>query len=218
MSTLLSIDRLGGGYGPLAIFSDATMDVAAGQTIGILGPNGAGKTTFLKTVVGLLPSAHGAVRLDGRDLTQLAAFQRVRLGLALVPEGRQILRDLSVGENLELSLAGSALDLPTYRERRERVFTLFPRLKERASQQGGSLSGGEQQMLAIGRALMLAPKVLMLDEPTQGLAPIVIQQVASTLHSLKGQFSMIVVEQNRVFVEGLADRIFMMQSGRLIAV
>lgn len=158
------------------------------------------------------------VRLDGRDITQLPAFQRVRLGLALVPEGRQILRDLTVGKNLELSLAGSAIDQRTYSERRERVFTLFPRLKERAAQLGGSLSGGEQQMLAIGRALMLAPKVLMLDEPTQGLAPIVIQQVASTLQSLKRQSSMIVVEQNRVFVEGLADRVFMMQGGRPTAV
>ncbi len=158
------------------------------------------------------------VRLDGRDITQLPAFRRVRLGLALVPEGRQILRDLTVGENLELSLAGSAIDQRTYSERRERVFTLFARLKERAAQLGGSLSGGEQQMLAIGRALMLAPKVLILDEPTQGLAPIVIQQVASTLQSLKRQSSMIVVEQNRVFVEGLADRVFMMQGGRLTAV
>lgn len=158
------------------------------------------------------------VRLDGRDITQLPAFQRVRLCLALVPEGRQILRDLTVGKNLELSLAGSAIDQRTYSERRERVFTLFPRLKERAAQLGGSPSGGEQQMLAIGRALMLAPKMLMLDEPTQGLAPIVIQQVASTLQSLKRQFSMIVVEQNRVFVEGLADRVFMMQGGRPTAV
>jgi branched-chain amino acid transport system ATP-binding protein len=147
----------------------------------------------------------------------MKAFERARAGLALVPEGRHILATLSVQDNLALtrSIERHRSDLPSYERRVGEVFALFPRLAERQNQLGGSLSGGEQQMLAIARALLLKPDVLMLDEPTQGLAPIIVRSLATTLAGLKGRFSMIIVEQNKTFLEGLADRIVTMRAGQL---
>ncbi|HEY3076248.1 MAG TPA: ATP-binding cassette domain-containing protein, partial [Burkholderiales bacterium] len=189
----------------------------AGQTIGLLGANGAGKTTLMKTIAGALPATAGSVLLGGRDITALKAYERARAGLALVPEGRHILSTLTVHDNLALtrSIELQRTDLPRFEERLAEVFVLFPRLRERQDQLGGSLSGGEQQMLAIARALLLKPQVLMLDEPTQGLAPIIVRSLAHTLAGLKGRFSMIIVEQNKAFLEGLADRIVTMRAGQL---
>jgi len=217
MTLALAAEGLHGGYGRLAVFRDLNLRLGARQTVGVLGPNGAGKTTILKTLAGALPSTKGRVLLDGKDITGLPSFRRARAGLSLVPEGRHILGTLSVLDNLGLtrSIEAHRPDLESFETRLAEAFRLFPRLKERRAQLGGSLSGGEQQMLAIARALMIRPRVLMLDEPTQGLAPIVVQQLVETLRSLKGRFAMIVVEQDQAFLEGLSDRIHHIHSGVL---
>jgi branched-chain amino acid transport system ATP-binding protein len=211
----LAIEALSGGYGALSVFRDASFAVAERQVVGILGPNGAGKTTLLKTIAGLLPCHGGRVVFDGAAVEGLRAHQRAQGGLVLVPEGRQILTQLLVAENLDLARAAGRLDQAAFAARRAEVLALFPRLAERLKQSAGSLSGGEQQMLSIARALLLDPTVLMLDEPTQGLAPIMVAQVLSALQSLKGRFAIVLVEQNRVFLERLADVTFGMRGGRL---
>ncbi len=214
--SLLAVRGLSGGHGPLTIFRDADIDLSAGQVLGLLGPNGAGKTTLMKTLVGLLPAHGGTIMLDGRDLTSLKAVTRTRAGLALVPEGRQIITTLTVAENLNLPRAAGRLDEAGYGARRAELLALFPRLGERLAQKGGALSGGEQQMLAIARALLCNPTVLLLDEPTQGLAPIMVRQVRDALASLAGRLPMLIVEQNRGFLDGIADRIVSMKAGRLV--
>jgi branched-chain amino acid transport system ATP-binding protein len=215
--TLLRVQNLAGGYGRLTVFRELGFELASGETIGLLGPNGAGKTTLMKTLAGAQSAMRGTVHLAERDVTQFPAYERARIGLALVPEGRHVLATLSVQDNLDLTRAvdGHRPNLAPFDERLAEVYALFPRLKERARQLGGSLSGGEQQMLAIARALLLKPDVLMLDEPTQGLAPIIIRSLADTLRGLRGRFAMIVVEQNKAFLEGLADRVLQMRAGRL---
>jgi branched-chain amino acid transport system ATP-binding protein len=217
MSALLQVTDLEGGYGRLTVFRDVSFRLAPGETIGVLGANGAGKTTLMKTLAGALRASRGRVQLGERDVTVLTAYQRARSGLALVPEGRHVLATLSVQDNLELtrSVEGHRQGLGPFDERLAEAYQLFPRLKERAGQLAGSLSGGEQQMLAIARALLLKPDVLMLDEPTQGLAPIIIRSLSETLKGLRGRFAMIVVEQNKAFLEGLADRVLYMRAGNL---
>jgi ABC-type branched-subunit amino acid transport system ATPase component len=211
----LAIRDLSGGYGRLAIFRGLDLNLSGRSTFGVLGPNGSGKTTLLKTVAGLLPAFAGEVLLEGVALGRKSAYQRTRAGLVLVPEGRQILVKLSVLENLELTQSAGRSSPSDFRLRLDEVLALFPRLGERLKQPGGALSGGEQQMLAIARALLLDPLVLMLDEPTQGLAPIVLGQVLSALQQLKGRFSMLIVEQNKSFLHALADDVCTMSSGRL---
>jgi urea transport system ATP-binding protein len=218
LSAVLAVENLAGGYRALTVFSGASLKVRAGEVVGILGPNGAGKTTLLKTLAGLLPAQGGRVLLGGDDVTALRAHRRARAGLALVPEGRQIFAELSVRENLELSRAAGRLDPAGFARQLADVLAIFPRLTECLDRRGGSLSGGEQQMLAIGRGLLLDPKVLMLDEPTQGLAPIMIRQVLTALAALKGRFALVVVEQNRKFIEELADFVIEMKSGELTSV
>jgi ABC-type branched-subunit amino acid transport system ATPase component len=219
VSAVLDISDLNGGYGRLTVFRDVSFAVSVDRTLGLLGANGAGKTTLLKTIAGALPSSGGKVLLEGRDVTKFPAHVRARIGIGLVPEGRHILATLSVRDNLALTRAiePHRADLAPFDERLAEVYALFPRLRERAGQLGGSLSGGEQQMLAIARALLLKPRVLMLDEPTQGLAPILVQMLAETLAGLKGRFAMIVVEQNKAFLERLADRILHMRAGVVAA-
>jgi branched-chain amino acid transport system ATP-binding protein len=217
MSSVLLAERLQGGYGRLTVFRDVAFALARGSTVGLLGANGAGKTTLLKTIAGVLPASGGHVVLGERDITAWPAYARSRAGLALVPEGRHIFASLTVADNLALTRAVEPHrpGLASFEQRLAEVHALFPRLKERGRQLGGSLSGGEQQMLAIGRALLLQPQVLMLDEPTQGLSPLVIHSLGHTLASLRGRFAMIIVEQNRAFLERLADRIVHMRAGRL---
>jgi ABC-type branched-subunit amino acid transport system ATPase component len=213
--TDLRVENLSGGYGPLIVFRGANFSVAANHVIGVLGPNGAGKTTLLKTVSGLLPAQNGRIYLGEEDVTLVRANYRARLGLALVPEGRQIFRGLSVRENLRLSFSAGRLTANEFQRRYDEVMSLFPKLAERQSESGGSLSGGEQQMLAIGRALLLDPTVLLLDEPTQGLAPIMIQQVLTALKQLKGRFPIVLIEQNLAFLKELADETLTMRAGSL---
>ncbi|MDB5728586.1 MAG: hypothetical protein JWQ00_1791 [Noviherbaspirillum sp.] len=220
MSAVLKIENLESGYGQLTVFRDLSLTLNSGETVGILGVNGAGKSTLLRTIVGLLPKHSGRILLDGKDISDWPAYRRSREGVALVPEGRQVLGTLTVRDNLELTRASLPRGCPqgVFEERLAEVFRLFPRLQERGPNPGSSLSGGEQQMLAIARALLIGPSVLMLDEPTQGLAPVVVRMLRETLVGLKGRFAMILVEQNRAFLEGVADRILEMRSGRLIEI
>jgi ABC-type branched-subunit amino acid transport system ATPase component len=213
---VLIVRELSGGYSKLAVFRDVRLTLHSGQTIGICGPNGAGKTTLLKTIAGLLPALGGCIELNARSLQAVKAHERTHAGLVLVPEGRQIFSSLTVGQNLELARAARRMSAIAYTERLKEVLLLFPRLRERLDQSGGALSGGEQQMLAIGRALLLDPQVMMLDEPTQGLAPIMVRQVLTVLQALRGKLSIIVVEQNRAFLDELADMICDMRGGTLI--
>jgi branched-chain amino acid transport system ATP-binding protein len=213
VSEVLRVDSLSGGYHRLTVFRDVTLSLKVGSTLGILGCNGVGKTTLLKTIAGLLPSFGGSVEFQGYEIGRSRAFERARKGLVLVPEGRQILKTLTVGQNLELSRAANRIPAVAFSRRLEEVLNIFPRLKERLDQRGGSLSGGEQQMLAIGRALLLDPELLMLDEPTQGLAPVMLRQVLAALHDLKARLPMIVVEQNRTFLDEIADVTAVMRGG-----
>lgn len=215
MTAPLAVQALSGGYGRLAVFRDLSLDLSAQRVLGILGPNGVGKSTLLKTIAGLLPALSGDIRLQGASVGLRSTYQRTRAGLVLVPEGRQILAKLSVRENLDLPRAAGRLTPPAFRDRLDEILALFPRLQERLDQSGGALSGGEQQMLAIARALLLDPAVLMLDEPTQGLAPIMVNQVLVALQQLRGRFSMLVVEQNKTFLHALADDVLVMRGGRL---
>ncbi|MDB5601221.1 MAG: Urea transporter, ATPase protein UrtE [Xanthobacteraceae bacterium] len=213
--TLLETRNLSGGYRALTIFSDVNLTIEPNTITGILGPNGAGKTTLLKTLAGLLKAQSGTIRLDGNDVMPLSAHDRARHGIALVPEGRQIFQGLTVKENLGIPRSASRFSAVEFDRRFEEILTIFPRLRERLGQLGGGLSGGEQQMLAIGRALLLDPKVLMLDEPTQGLAPIMVSQVLSSLEALRGRFSMLIVEQNRDFLDRLSNSKFVFRGGKL---
>jgi ABC-type branched-subunit amino acid transport system ATPase component len=215
MTAPLAIRALSGGYGRLAVFRELSLDLSERRTLGILGPNGVGKSTLLKTIAGLLPALGGEVLLRGASIGRRSTYERTRAGLVLVPEGRQILVKLSVRENLDLPRAACRLSQAAFRARLDEMLALFPRLGERLDQSGGALSGGEQQMLAIARALLLDPAVLMLDEPTQGLAPIIVSQVLSALQQLRGGFSMLVVEQNKTFLHALADEVLTMRGGRL---
>jgi branched-chain amino acid transport system ATP-binding protein len=217
MTVVLRVQNLSGGYGRLSVFNDVSFTIHSGQTCGLLGANGAGKTTLLKSIVGALPIFQGQVMLLDEDITDVPAFRRARAGLNLVPEGRHILGTLTVEDNLRLTrtIEGYRRDLDAFDTRLAEVYAMFPRLKDRRTQLGGSLSGGEQQMLAIARALLLDPQILILDEPTQGLAPIIIQQLAETLASLNGRFAMLVVEQNKTFLERLTGRILYMDGGRI---
>jgi branched-chain amino acid transport system ATP-binding protein len=220
MSAVLKIENLESGYGRLTVFRDLSLALEDGETVGILGVNGAGKSTLLRAIVGLLPRHAGRILLRDKDISDWPAYRRSRAGVALVPEGRQILGSLTVRDNLELTRASLPRNAApgAFEARLAEVFKLFPRLQERAPNPGSSLSGGEQQMLAIARALLIDPSVLMLDEPTQGLAPVVVRMLRETMIGLKGRFAMILVEQNKAFLEGVADRILEMRSGRLIEV
>ena len=218
MAAILDVEGLSGGYSGLSVFRDVQFNLHVGQVFGICGSNGAGKTTLLKTLAGLLAPFAGRIVFEGRTLGSSKAYERTRAGLILVPEGRQIFASLTVRQNLQLSLAAGRCSAASYAERLADVLALFPRLQERLDQPGGALSGGEQQMLAIGRALLLDPLVLMLDEPTQGLAPIMIRQVLTALQALRGRLPIIVVEQNRLFLEELSDTVNEMRGGTLTLV
>jgi branched-chain amino acid transport system ATP-binding protein len=215
--TALSVDSLSAGYGRVTVVHGVSFSVARGEVLGVAGPNGAGKTTLLNALAGLNARSGGSITLDGEEIGRDAPNRRVAKGLALVPEGRQIIGSITVRANLDITLMarGRMRIDAEHRARRERVLTMFPRLRERLAVPGGVLSGGEQQMLAIGRALMTAPKVLLLDEPSQGLAPALVAVVVDALRQLKGSLTIILVEQNPHVLEALADRTIALRSGRI---
>lgn len=193
---MLEIVDLHAGYGGADVLRGVSLDVPAGRCVCLLGANGAGKTTAMRSLAGLLPTRRGAVKIDGRDVAALPPEARLAAGMALVPEGRRVFAPLSVDENLAIG-AYRQHDVRTTRQTRERVLALFPRLGERLRQDAGTLSGGEQQMLAIGRALMSRPRLLLLDEPSMGLAPLVVRDIFTAIASLNREgLTILLAEQN----------------------
>ena len=214
---MLEVRDLSVAYGHHAALDAISFDVGAGEIVAVLGANGAGKSTLLKALGGMVPYARGAsIVLENTDLTLLKPHQVVEAGLALVPEGRGVFADLSVRENLGLG-AFPLRGRPRARENLDRVLVLFPRLRERLKQVVGTMSGGEQQMVALGRALMSSPSVLMLDEPSLGLAPIVCGEVFAALtHVRASGVSVLLVEQNVKQSLALADRAYLLENGRIV--
>jgi branched-chain amino acid transport system ATP-binding protein len=203
-------------YGHIHALQGISLEVRAGEVVTLLGANGAGKTTTLKTIHGLLQPREGRIEFEGRDITRMPAHEHVRIGIGQSPEGRRIFSRMTVLENLQMG-GYSRKDKSTLNEDYQRVFELFPRLAERRTQHGGTLSGGEQQMLAIGRALMTRPKLLLLDEPSMGLAPILVEQIFSIIGDINRQgTTILLVEQNALMALGVADRGYVLQTGRIV--
>ena len=211
MSDLLAIDQLRAGYGEAVVLPKMTLRLAEGQVLALLGRNGTGKTTLINSIVGVTRRFSGNVTLGGTDVTAMRPDQRARAGIGWVPQERNIFRSLTVEENLTAVARPGPWTI-------ERVFELFPRLKERRRQSGGLLSGGEQQMLAIGRALATNPKLLLLDEPTEGLAPILVEELLRALRRLFRDENMagIIVEQHAHKILPITDRALVLERGRLV--
>ncbi|HEY3523056.1 MAG TPA: ABC transporter ATP-binding protein, partial [Candidatus Limnocylindrales bacterium] len=203
-------------YGHIHALQGISLEVRPGEIVTLLGANGAGKTTTLKTIHGLLHPREGRIEFDGRDITRMPAYEHVSVGIGQSPEGRRIFSRMSVLENLQMG-GYSRRDKSTLTADYARVFELFPRLAERRSQAAGTLSGGEQQMLAIGRALMTRPKLLLLDEPSMGLAPILVEQIFSIIGDINTQgTTILLVEQNALMALGVAQRGYVLQTGRIV--
>jgi branched-chain amino acid transport system ATP-binding protein len=212
--SVLEVESLHAGYGPVNVLEDVSFTVGEGETVALLGANGAGKTTTLRAICGML-RPRGKVTITGRDVTKRSTEQIVRLGVAHVPEGRGTFSPLTVDENLRLG--AYARRNGDRRQTLDYVFKLFPRLEERRNQQAGTLSGGEQQMLAIGRALMLKPKLMLLDEPSLGLAPMLVRELFKSLRKIKEDegTAMLIVEQNANLVLEFADAAYVLETGRV---
>ena len=215
MDSLLNVEGINVYYGAIHAIKDVSFHVDEGEIVTLIGANGAGKTTTLQTVSGLLRSKTGCITFEGQNISAVSPDKLVSRGLAQVPEGRRIFLQMTVEENLEMgaytqSPAGVPEDL-------EMVFTLFPRLKERRRQVAGTLSGGEQQMLAMGRALMSHPRLLMLDEPSMGLAPLLVEQIFEIIQNLnKNGSTILLVEQNAQAALSVADRGYVLETGRVV--
>ncbi len=211
---MLKAENLNVYYGPIHAVKDVSFEVNDGEIVTLIGANGAGKSTTLKTVSGLMRSRGGAIEFMGKSIASTAPHKIVELGIAHVPEGRRIFTSMSVEENLDMgAFTSRGGDINADKER---VFEQFPRLKERRRQIAGTLSGGEQQMLAMGRALMSKPKLLMLDEPSMGLAPILVEQVFDIISALhKAGTTILLVEQNAEMALSIADRAYVMETGRI---
>lgn len=202
-------------YGAIHALKDVSIKVNDGEIVTLIGANGAGKTTTLKTISGILKPKTGKVLLDGKELNRIKPDDIVSLGISHVPEGRRVFANMSVKENLEMG-AYSRKDKDEIRKNYSKVFELFPRLLERKDQMAGTLSGGEQQMLAIGRALMANPKLILLDEPSMGLAPLIVKQIFSIIKGInEGGTTVLLVEQNAAMALKLADRAYVMQNGHI---
>ena len=214
---MLEIEALGAGYGAVPVLNGVTIKVGTGEFVAIVGPNGAGKTTLFKTISGIVPPKSGAIRFEGNDLLAVAPSARPHLGIAHVPEGRQVFPSLTVLENLEMGAATEA-GRRNWAENLEKVYTWFPVLAERAKTQAGALSGGQQQMLAIARGLASSPKLLMLDEPSLGLAPTIADEIFErivAIHAGSG-LTVLMVEQRVAEALHFATRGYVLEAGRVV--
>jgi branched-chain amino acid transport system ATP-binding protein len=212
---MLELRNLSAGYGAFQALFDVSLQVRAGEAVAVIGPNGAGKTTLLRSISKLIEPMSGSLSMEGRDYNALPAHEVIGLGIAQVPEGRRLFPRLSVEDNLRMGAF-----LPSARarfdERLEFVYALFPKMKERRMQMAGTMSGGEQQMCAIGRALMSGPKLLLLDEPSAGLAPVVVQSIFGLMKTIRAQgFTVLIVEQNIQQVLKVVDRAYLLETGRI---
>ena len=217
MAALLELDDIAVHYGHVAALKGVSLTVEEGEVVTLIGANGAGKTTTLSAISGLVTPTAGTVRLDGEDLAGIAAHQRVKLGICQAPEGRHVFPGMTVMENLEMGAYARRAKRADLRPDLDRVFDLFPRLAERREQPGGTLSGGEQQMLAIGRALMARPRLLLLDEPSMGLAPKLVTQIFEIVTEINDQgTTVLLVEQNAAQALHRAHRAYVMEAGRIV--
>ena len=213
---ILVIDNIHTYYGKIQALKGISLEVAEGEIVTLIGANGAGKTTTLRTISGLLRPRRGTIFFDDEDLSKFTAHEIVFKGVAMVPEGRGIFTKLSVQENLDMG-AYSRNDKALIAKDLELVFTLFPRLKERRKQVGGTLSGGEQQMLATGRALMAHPRLLLMDEPSMGLAPVLVESTFETIQAINDEgTTILLVEQNATMALSVADRGYVLQTGEIV--
>jgi branched-chain amino acid transport system ATP-binding protein len=211
---MLKLESVSISYGAIQAVRDVSIDVPRGEVVTIIGANGAGKSTLLKSIVGLEPVAGGRISFDGQDITKTPAHRRTGMGVALSPEGRGVFSDQSVRDNLLLGAYSKKSDSVRTEQKIEQFFELFPRLKERQEQFAGTLSGGEQQMLAIARALMSEPKLLLLDEPSLGLAPLIIRDIFNTIRALRETgLTILLVEQMANQALGVADRAYVLETG-----
>jgi len=212
---MLELTNLSAGYGQFQALFDITMRVEAGETVAVIGSNGAGKTTLLRVISGLLPASRGRMTMEETDLTAIAPHRIIETGIAHVPESRRLFASLSVEENLKMGAFTKAAR-PHFEARLAHVYELFPHLKERRNQLAGTMSGGEQQMCAIGRALMSGPKLVLLDEPSMGLAPVIVQQVFELVGRIRAEgYTVLIVEQNVSQVLRIADRAYLLEVGRI---
>ena len=215
MAALLHVEHLKSGYGEVQVLWGISLEVQSGKLTTIVGANGAGKTTTLRSIVGSIRPWGGRILLDGKDVTKLSSHAKANRGLVLVPEGRQLFPDMSVEENLEMG-AYARRARKGKKENLDRIYEMFPRLKERRRQKSSTLSGGEQQMLAMGRGLMQEPEVLMIDELSLGLAPVLAQQLFLTLKKLRQQgMTIVLVEQNVHLALALSDYTYVLSEGRV---
>ena len=214
--SMLSVKNLEVHYGMIKAIKDVSFEVNQGEVIALIGANGAGKTTILHTVSGLLQPSRGQVMFEGKDITKVPAYKIVSLGMAHVPEGRRVFSQLTVLENLKLG-AYTRKDKNEMEETLKMVYTRFPRLEERKNQVAGTLSGGEQQMLAMGRALMSHPKIILMDEPSMGLSPIFVEEVFSIIRDISaGGTTVLLVEQNAKKALTIANRAYVLETGNII--
>jgi branched-chain amino acid transport system ATP-binding protein len=212
---MLSLAAVCAGYGSFRALFDVSLEVPRGEAVGVVGPNGAGKTTLLRVISGLVPPTSGTMTFEGRSVGALPAHRMVEKGIAHVPENRRLFPRLTVEDNLRIG-AFIPQARARFAQELERVYDLFPRLKDRREQLAGTLSGGEQQMCAIGRALMSGPKLLLMDEPSAGLAPLVVQQVFELVHRIREQgLTVLIVEQNVPQVLDVVDRAYLLEVGSI---
>jgi branched-chain amino acid transport system ATP-binding protein len=212
---MLTLEQVAAGYGTFQALFDVSLEVLPGEAVAVIGPNGAGKTTLLRVISKLIEVSRGEVRMDGQRLNEVPAHQVIELGIAHVPENRRLFPRLTVEENLQIG-AFPAAARARFAERLAFVYELFPRLMERRGQLAGTLSGGEQQMCAIGRGLMSGPKLLLLDEPSAGLAPLVVQQLFELVRRLRAEgFTVLIVEQNVQQVLKVVDRAYLLETGQI---
>jgi branched-chain amino acid transport system ATP-binding protein len=211
---LLEVRDLSAWYGGARILFDVGLDVGAGEVVALMGRNGAGKSTTMKAIAGLVERRRGTVRFDGRDVSSLPSHRIARLGLGWVPEDRRIFTDLTVLENLEVGRQPPRAGVPTWTI--ERLFGLFPNLAAMPDRPGGRMSGGEQQMLTVARTLMGNPRLVMLDEPSEGVAPVIVEQMARTIGEMKRQgLAVLLSEQNLHFAEAVCDRAYVLEKGQV---